>query len=164
MTLFFEHTVTIRVTEQQVWAKLADVEAWPTWDNSLSWCRFSSPFQSGATGTLKPSSGPETDFELINVLANQIFDVRSKLPLGNKMIVGHQLRPCSTGTQLTHSIRFEGWLSCLFTRVIGKGLKASLPSAMDKLKANLENQGKVSEPQHGVGRRRSPSRGSKEYE
>ncbi|MDN3509093.1 MAG: SRPBCC family protein [Candidatus Neptunochlamydia sp.] len=135
----FEHTVTIKALTAEVWQKLSDVESWPIWDSSLSWCKLSSSFSEGSVGALKPSGGPSTTFELVNVMANRNFDVRSKLPLWNKMIVGHRLEEIPQGTRLTHSIRFEGWLSCIFDCFIGKRLRDSLPSAMNSLKCTLEN-------------------------
>ena len=134
----FEHTVTIKAPTADVWQKLSDVESWPTWDSSLSWCKLSSSFSEGSVGSLKPRGGPKTTFELVNVVANKNFDVRSKLPLWNKMIVGHRLEDCADGARLTHSIKFEGWLSWVFDYFIGGGLKASLPSAMNSLKYTLE--------------------------
>lgn len=133
-----QHSVVIKASPQDVWNKLSDVENWPTWDKSLSWCKFSKSFAEGESGSLKPSIGPPTTFKLINVIDKMSFDAQSSLPLCNKMIIGHHLEQCKEGTRLTHSIKFEGWLSCLFERVIGNGLRASLPSAMDSLKSSLE--------------------------
>lgn len=136
----FEHTVTIEAPIADVWRKLSDVESWPTWDSSLSWCKLSPSFSEGSLGTLKPRGGPKTAFELVNVIDNKNFDIRSKLPLCNKMIVGHRLEKCADGTRLTHSITFQGWLSYLFDCFIGKGLRASLPIAMISLKDTLEKR------------------------
>ena len=141
----FEHTVTIKAPTSEVWQKLSDVESWSTWDSSLSWCKLSASFSEGSVGSLKPSGGPKTTFELVNVVANKNFDVRSKLPLCNRMVVGHRLDASPNGTRLTHSIKFEGWLSCLFDCCIGKGLRASLPSAMNSLKDTLEKRDGISQ-------------------
>lgn len=135
---FYQHSVIIKALPLDIWKKLSNVPDWPTWDKSLSSCKLFGSFTEGGSGAFKPSKGPLVKFKLINVFSEKKFDVQANLPFCNKMTVEHDIETCHEGTKLTHSIVFEGWLSWFFARVIGRGLKASLPGAMNALKHNVE--------------------------
>lgn len=142
--VFFSHTINIDIPPEDVWTALADVKGWPTWDHTLRASALDPghQFELGATGTLKPSSGPSATFQIVRFVANSIFDVQSNLPFCNTMTVGHELKSLNNGTatELTHTLEFKGCLSFLFKRVIGKSLSRELPNVMDTLKVNLEKR------------------------
>ena len=53
----------------------------------------------------------------------------------------HVLIPKGKGTEVTHKVVFSGLLSPLFGRLIGNGIKRSLPITMQGLRDAVESKG-----------------------
>jgi hypothetical protein len=132
-------SVTCRATPEAVW-QLWNTENWTKWDPAIEWVRLDGAFEAGTRGQMKPKGGPKTKFTVTRVEAHRGFTDRSHLPL-TKLDFDHELEAMSDGTvKITHTVSFSGPLAFLFSRLIGKNIKAGLPEAVHKL-AQLAEQG-----------------------
>jgi len=126
-----------KATPEAVWS-LWQTSNWTKWDPALEWVRLDGAFQAGPRGELKPKSGPKTKFTVLRVDPNRGFADRSHLPLTH-LDFTHEVVPLEDGTvKITHTATFSGPLAFLFSRIIGKGIKAGLPGALQKLAALAE--------------------------
>ncbi|MGL4576839.1 MAG: SRPBCC family protein [Burkholderiaceae bacterium] len=120
----------------------ADVNGWPKWDPEVVEASLSGAFTSGAVGTIKPKGGPKSKIEFIDVKPNAAFTAQCKLPLCLMTFV-HELAPNGSSTTATHSVIFSGLMAPIFGRLIGTGIKKTLPATMDGLKRAAEGGSKV---------------------
>ena len=107
----------------------ADMATWPEWNSDTEWARLDGPFTAGARGVLKPQGGPRVKFEITDV---------SRLA-GARLTFRHlvQARP-DGGCDLHVAITMSGPLGWLWTRALGRGLKASLAPDLAGLVAAAE--------------------------
>lgn len=68
----------------------------------------------------------------------------SRLPLG-RLTFTHTITPTATGSRFTHRVMITGFLAPLYSRVIGRGIAAGLPTAMQTL-ARLAEGSQVPDP------------------
>jgi len=133
----FEESIEIQASPETIFALYADVPAWATWDPDVSSSSIVGAFVSGSTGKLKPSSGPEASIIFTEVVANKSFSVENRLPLC-VMRFEHELFPTTIGTTVVHRVSFSGFLSPLFSRIIGSQIRKGLPQTMAGLKRAAE--------------------------
>ncbi|MDR3055046.1 MAG: SRPBCC family protein [Zoogloeaceae bacterium] len=133
----FEESVEIQASPQTVFALYTHVSTWAAWDPGVRASSIEGAFVSGATGKLRPSNGPEASIIFTEVVADKSFTVESRLPLC-VMRFEHELSPTSTGTIAIHSVSFSGFLSPVFSRVIGNQIRKGLPQTMAGLKRAAE--------------------------
>jgi len=133
----FQESIEVQASPQAVFALYADVSAWSSWDPDVRSSSIAGAFVSGSTGKLKPSNGPEAKITFTEVVANQSFTVESRLPLCI-MRFEHELSPTVSGTTVVHRVSFSGFLSPLFSRIIGSQIRKSLPQTMAGLKRTVE--------------------------
>jgi hypothetical protein len=86
-----------------------------------------------------PKDGPKYKVRFENVVANRSFNVICKLPLC-EMRFEHELSAEGKKTKATHRVVFKGLLAPLFGRLIGNGMRKTLPHAMESLKRAAEAQ------------------------
>lgn len=133
-------SVTCKATPEAVW-KLWNTENWTKWDPAVEWVRLDGPFQVGTRGEMKPKGGPKTKFTVTRVDMHRGFSDRSHLPLTH-LDFNHDLESMSDGSvRVTHTVTFSGPLAFLFSRIIGKNIKAGLPDAVQKLGQLAEKGG-----------------------
>ena len=133
----FEECVAIKAPIAKVFAMYADVGAWKTWDPDVKSSSIEGSFVSGALGTLQPTKGPKAKIVFKEVVPNSSFTVESKLPLC-VMRFEHELSEVNGQTQAIHRVTFEGLLSPVFGRLIGRQIKKGLPYTLDGLKRAVE--------------------------
>ena len=133
----FEESIEIQAPAETVFALYADVSSWSSWDPDVRSSSIEGAFTSGATGRLKPSSGPEARIFFTEIVADRFFTVESKLPLC-VMRFEHELSETSTGTTAIHRVTFSGPLSPIFSRLIGGSIRKVLPQTMAGLKRAAE--------------------------
>ena len=133
----FEECVAIKAPIAKVFAMYADVGAWKTWDPDVKSSSIEGSFVSGALGTLQPTKGPKAKIVFKEVVPNFSFTVESKLPLC-VMRFEHELSEVNGQTQAIHRVTFEGLLSPVFGRLIGRQIKKGLPYTLDGLKRAVE--------------------------
>ena len=127
-----EVTRTTTATKEKIWSLWSDVPHWNTWDDEVDSSELFGLFQAGSKGTLQPKGGPKTKFEMIECTQYKSFTDRSFLPLCTMDFI-HTMTEAKDGIEITHKVVMKGFLTFLFSRVIGSKIQAGLPHAVDKL-------------------------------
>jgi Polyketide cyclase / dehydrase and lipid transport len=133
----FEVNTLINAPAATVFALYENVAQWPVWDTDVKSASIQGAFVSGARGVIVPNGGPKSDIVFSEVIRNKSFTVDCKLPLC-MMRFEHELEAQGNGTRATHRVIFDGLLAPLFGRLIGSGMRKSLPKVMESLKAVAE--------------------------
>ncbi|PID70771.1 hypothetical protein CSB37_01655 [bacterium DOLZORAL124_38_8] len=131
-------TIQTKAKREQIWKLWADVENWNKWDNEVEFSKINGKFETGVFGVLKPKNGPKSKFKIFSVSEPSEFAIEASLPF-TKMYFTHLLEEKNGNLYLTHGIEMKGFLSFLFSRVVGKKLLESLPHSMKKLSDMAEN-------------------------
>ena len=130
-----ETTITTTATAEQVWALWSKPHEWHRWDDGIEWVTLNGPFASGTEGMLKPTGGPKVKFVILDAQPDQGFKDRSFLPLTQLDFIHSYLPDASPdrGGRITHRVEMRGWLTPLFSRVIGRDIQKALPDTLAKL-------------------------------
>lgn len=115
-----------------IWKLWTDVPNWNIWDAEVETAELFGQFQTGTKGILKPKGGPKAKFEMIECTNLKSFTDRSFLPLC-KMDFIHSMTETNNGLEITHKIEMTGFMTFLFSKVIGNKIKVGLPIAVDNL-------------------------------
>jgi Polyketide cyclase / dehydrase and lipid transport len=138
----FESSTLIDAPASRIFAIYANVADWPRWDPDAKAASIDGPFETGATGVVVPHGGPKSKIIFSRVIRDQGFVVDCRLPLC-AMRFDYSLEPQRAGeggaTRVTHAVSFEGLLSPIFGRLIGSGMKKTMPRALARLKALAES-------------------------
>jgi Polyketide cyclase / dehydrase and lipid transport len=135
-----ESSILIKTPASTIYALYADVNHWNTWDPDLKSSSIDGAFANGASGEVVPKGGPKSQIVFSDIVPNKSFSVECKLPLC-KMRFEHELQAQGNGTKATHRVVFDGLLAPLFGRLIGSGMRKTLPHAMESLKNAAESHG-----------------------
>lgn len=133
----FEASTTINAPIATVFALYADVGNWPAWDPDLKASSLKGAFVSGAVGEVKPHSGPKSELKFVEVIQGKSVRMECKLPLG-MMHFDYELQTQGNSTVATHRTSFSGLLAPIWSRLIGSGMKKTLPAALAGLKKAAE--------------------------
>ncbi len=129
--------IVIRSTPSLIFKKYEAVDSWNTWDSDIKESSIIGEFKKGSVGVLIPTKGPKTKFILTEVSQDKSFTTQTKLPLCTLEFT-HHLDNLGEYTKVTHSIFFRGLTSFIFSRLIGRQIKKSLPEALKNLKQSCE--------------------------
>ncbi len=135
--LIIEHTVETSASPAAIWEIWQDVIGWNTWDHGIEYSTINGPFETGATGTIKPKGGPLVHTKLTQVEPLKRFVDEAKLPL-TRILVTHTLKKSGAKTFVTHRIEMQGLLAFFFAFVIGRNMKKNLPQEMASLVKKAE--------------------------
>ena len=133
----FEASTIIDAPTATVFALYADVAGWPSWDPDLKSASLPGNFVSGATGEVVPHSGPKSALHFVEVIHGKSVRMECKLPLG-MMHFDYELKTQGKSTVATHRTTFSGLLAPIWSRLIGSGMKKTLPAALAGLKKRAE--------------------------
>jgi hypothetical protein len=137
----FEASTQINASSAAVFSLYANVAGWPTWDPDVKAASLEGAFVSGAQGVIAPKGGPKSAIVFTEVVKDRKFTAQCKLPLC-VMRFEHVLDEMQgSGTTATHRVIFEGMLAPLFGRLIGSGMRKTLPGALAGLKRAAEAGG-----------------------
>ncbi|MDR3260622.1 MAG: hypothetical protein LBT78_02165 [Tannerella sp.] len=120
------------VEREQIWKLWSDVRNWNVWDKDVEFSELFGNFESGTKGIMKPVGGPKIRFVMIECKNLQSFTDRSLLPLC-KMDFIHKMTETKNGLEITHKVVMTGFLSFLFSKIMGKNMAKGLPLAVKKL-------------------------------
>jgi hypothetical protein len=132
-----EASIQINTPAATIFALYENVAQWPSWDTEVKSASIQGAFASGAKGEIVPHGAPKSDVVFSEVIRNRSFTVDCKLPLC-LMRFEHELLEQGGGTRATHRVVFDGLLAPVFGRLIGSGMRKSLPKVMESLKAAAE--------------------------
>lgn len=135
----YSYSVVCESTEEQIWEKWIDVDSWNKWDKDISHSNLNGEFKLNAKGSLKPISGPKSNFIITECTTNKSFTTESSLPFCKINFI-HIIRAVDNKMEITHSIEFKGLLKGIFSKIIGKQLYLGLPSSLLSLKNMLEEE------------------------
>ncbi len=135
--LITKHTVTTTASPKAIWSIWKDAAHWPTWDCELEEIILTGPFTKGATFRLKPKGGPWVKVIVADAVPEKSFLTLSQLPL-TTISDDHYLEVKNGKTHVTHVIQMTGLLGWFFAFVIGRGMKKTLPGAMEQLVKQAE--------------------------
>ncbi len=127
-----EHTAYTHASPEDVWALWSDVTTWPTWDSGIQRANIEGRFAACASGTLKPTGGPQVTLTIIDAKPNHGFVDETKLPLA-RMRFEHEVASDAERTRITHRVQITGPAAPLFARVIGRGIARDLPETIAAL-------------------------------
>jgi uncharacterized protein YndB with AHSA1/START domain len=136
-TMQFEASTSIAAPAATVFALYADVAGWPSWDPDLKAASLQGAFASGVIGEVVPHGGPKSALHFVEVVPNKSVRMECKLPLA-KMHFDYELQTQGNNTVATHRTTFSGLLAPIWGRLIGSGMKKSLPAALAGLKRKAE--------------------------
>ena len=128
----FEVSRKTTAKKEIIWKLWTDVPNWNIWDAEVVNAELFGQFQTGTKGILKPNDGPKAKFEMIECTNLKSFTDRSFLPLC-KMDFIHSMTETNDGLEITHKVEMTGFMTFLFSKVIGNKIKVGLPIAVDKL-------------------------------
>ena len=131
-----EETIDIGVPADRVMSCYRNVAEWPCWDPDTKAASIDGPFQTGATGKLRPAKGFTVPMQFVSVTEHG-FTVESPAPFCT-MRFEHELNPTTSGTRVTHRVSFSGLLAHFFGWLVGSRVRAGLPVTMASLKKKLE--------------------------
>jgi hypothetical protein len=134
----FEASTQINATSAAVFSLYSNVAGWPTWDPDVKAASVNGDFVSGAKGVIAPNGGPKSEIIFTEVVEGKKFAAQCKLPLCT-MRFEHELDDVQ-GSEIraTHRVIFQGLLAPLFGRLIGSGMRKTLPHALAGLKNAAE--------------------------
>ncbi len=134
----FEASTQINASSATVFSLYANVPGWSTWDPDVKSATLTGAFVSGARGVIVPHGGPKSEIVFTEVVQGRKFHAQCKLPLC-LMRFEHELDDAKgAGTKATHRVIFEGLLAPVFGRLIGSGMRKTLPNALAGLKKAAE--------------------------
>jgi hypothetical protein len=119
-------------TKEQIWKLWSDVPNWNLWDEEVETSELSDLFQTGTKGILKPTDGPKAKFEIFELTNLKSFTSRSFLPLC-KIDFIHLMSETKDGLEIIHKVEMTGFLTFIFSKIIGSRIKLGLPKAVEKL-------------------------------
>jgi uncharacterized protein YndB with AHSA1/START domain len=134
----FEASTQINAPRASVFSKYSNVAAWPTWDPDVKSASLTGAFVSGAKGVIVPHGGPKSEIIFTEVVADKKFIAQCKLPLCTMRFEHELTEEAGSVTRATHRVIFQGLLAPLFGRLIGSGMRKTLPNALAGLKRAAE--------------------------
>jgi hypothetical protein len=134
-------SITTDVPAQAFFERWADMQTWPAWNTDTDWVRLDGPFQTGATGVLKPKGGPKTRFVVTSVVPGREFTDVSLL-IGARLTFQHLVAAGDDG-RITISVRVTlgGPLAFFWNAVLGKDIAAGLSDDLTRLEAAARTAG-----------------------
>lgn len=135
----FNFSISVETTIEKVWETLIDAKNWKNWDTELKSAELNEPFLEGAKGTLVPMKGPKLDFYITEIIANQTYTFRTKIPLG-WLEITRTLTPINNLIQFNDDIKFTGISKRFFGFLLGGGFRKVLPSVMENFKKIAESR------------------------
>lgn len=133
----FEERIEIHARPEKIFELYADVENWKIWDPEVKASSLNGPFKEGSIGFLIPQKGPKAKIIIEDVIPNRSFTVVSKLPFCT-LRFEHDLLCRGIFTEVVHKVIFTGFLSSIFSRLIGRPIKEGLPLTLFGLKTKAE--------------------------
>ncbi len=132
MTTICTATATSSAPPDAFFARWADMDTWPEWDEAVAWARLDGPFAAGSTGVLKPKGGPKVSFVIETLVEGVEFTDVSSMP-GARLRIRHLVSVEGRATRVDVDVSIEGPLAWLWRRAIGKGIASSTPVGLATL-------------------------------
>ncbi len=129
------------ISKETIFKFWADVNNWAKWNDDINSAILEGEFKKGSFFTLDLKNGQKVKIELLEVEPNRSFTDLTKFPLA-KMYGIHEIVEKDGKIELVGTIKIEGILSFLWTKIVAQGVADSLGSDMDKMIKLIENEKK----------------------
>lgn len=124
------HSITTKdATREQMWQLFSDVNNWHKWDTGIEYAKMDGDFEKGNHFLLKPKGAPEVRIKLIETIRHKKFVDFTKFPLA-KMYGSHTFEETPEGLKITTTMKVEGILAFLWTKLVAQKIADSLPAEM----------------------------------
>lgn len=135
----FSFTVSVDAPANKVWQTLIDVKNWKNWDTELKSSELNGAFINGAKGVLIPLKGPKLDFYISEIIINQSYTFKTKMPFGYLEITRII---CNNKNEIlfTDDIKFTGLSKYFFGLLLGRGFRKVMPAVMQNFKNIAESK------------------------
>lgn len=137
MTILDSYSASTPQSAEAVFALWAEPASWPVWDPGVSEASLEGSARLGARGSMRPASGPPVKFNVIGYEANRVFTNASSMP-GARLVFEHLVTPTPDGSHVSVTVRLEGPLAGLWSRVLRGNLGDSARSSAVALLAHLD--------------------------
>lgn len=135
----FSHTDSSTATSDKIWAVWTDIPNWQQWDKGLKAALLEGEFVVGTKGKLIPDKGPKSKFLISEVVPNQSYTFKTKIPFG-WLIIKRSLEIKEGKTLFTHDVEFTGFLRKFLGKRLGENYKKMLPDVMAEIKKIAETK------------------------
>lgn len=136
----FSHTDSTSANSDKIWQVWTDVDNWQQWDKGLKKAALEGDFKVGAKGKLIPDKGPKSTFVITEIVPNQSYTFKTKIPFG-WLVIQRTLEVKAGVTYFTHDVQFTGLLKKVLGNALGKKYRAMLPEVMLEIKQIAEKAG-----------------------
>jgi len=136
-----ETRVVEGISKEEIYAFWADVNNWTKWNDEIESATLEGTFSKGNFFTLTLKGGSKVKIALLEVEENKGFTDLTKFPLA-KMYGMHEIVDKEGKIELIATIKIEGLLSFLWTKIVAQGVADNLGSDMDKMIALMKNEKK----------------------
>ncbi len=120
-----------------VFALWAAPASWPTWDPEVRSVTFDGPATLGATGRLRPRSGPTSSFTITDLRPDRVLTNSGRLP-GARLVFEHVVEPDAAGSTVTVTVGLQGPLAPVLARLMGRGMAGAARSSVEGLLSHLD--------------------------
>jgi hypothetical protein len=111
--------ITRRVSAEELFSVLTDLNGWQQWDPEILWTRCEATVGVGTPFLLKPKGGPVTKLSVTKYVPPALFEDVAYLP-GARMVTRHEFVASEEGLHITITITVTGILSFFWSRVIAR--------------------------------------------
>lgn len=132
-----ECSIRIDAPAAQVFEVYGDVAGWPRWDPDTREAHLGQGLALGSRGRLRPRRGLPVRMVVTELTPGRSFTVTCPV-LGSRMHFDHVIEAAGTAADVTHRVRFEGWLARWLDRTVGADVRAGLPVTLASLKRHVE--------------------------
>ena len=119
-------------SRERIWNLWTDVANWNTWDSTVKSSKLFGNFSVGTKGVVKLAVGPKSKFVITHCKPLETFTNRSFLPLC-KVDFTLILVETQNGLLVTYRQEMTGFLTFLFSKILGKPMAKGLPKGMEDL-------------------------------
>ena len=137
--IHFSHTDSTQAPSDHIWQIWTDISNWKQWDKGLKDAFLEGSFQVGAKGKLIPDKGPKSRFIISEVVPDQSYTFKTKIPFG-WLVITRTLEVKDEITYFTHDVEFTGILKKILGNKLGKNYRTMLPEVMAEIKRIAESR------------------------
>ncbi|HEY0215769.1 MAG TPA: SRPBCC family protein [Cellulomonas sp.] len=132
-----ERAESVGLPPAVVFAAWAAPATWSEWDPEVRSVTFDGPATLGATGRLRPRSGPASSFTITELRPDRVFTNTGRLP-GARLVFEHVVAPSGAGSTVTVTVGLQGALAPLLARLMRRGMTDAARSSVEGLLGHLD--------------------------
>lgn len=134
----FESSINVSASAARIFSVYAAVSKWVDWDLEVESASLDGAFVLGGTGKVKPKGAPETKITITELTPNKSVTTICQLPLCTMHFVHILNEQIDGSTQVINQLKFTGFLTPVFGRLIGKSIYKTMPNTLQGLKNYVE--------------------------